>query len=247
MRSQRLLARPTNPSAPTLFHAPLFPHAESYKPSKINPGRCGRVSSISSVTSALDRCDPSPTQLIWTLTPQIIRFTEAGLSDLVRQNDCQTLEFKGYGKNLITRSRGLSPDTPIQIAFRAAYFGLYGKLSQVRATECTYEPAMAKAFLHGRTEANWTVQPESIEFTKVRAFSEQKIEQKITTLRKACECHVGLSTAKASDKTGGSECHVVAQAKHGIYCVYRSQNERMTSLNARPRHTPPHVACLQLC
>ncbi|KAF8415197.1 hypothetical protein L210DRAFT_2748606 [Boletus edulis BED1] len=77
MRSQRLLVCSTNPSAPTLFHAPLFPHAESYKLSKINPGRCGHVSFISSITSALDRCDPSPTQLIWTLMPQIIQFTEA--------------------------------------------------------------------------------------------------------------------------------------------------------------------------
>ena len=36
-------------------------------------------------------------------------------------------------------------------------------------TECTYEPVMTKAFLHGRTEAIRTVQPESIEFTKVSA------------------------------------------------------------------------------
>lgn len=37
-------------------------------------------------------------------------------------------------------------------------------------TECTYEPAMTKAFLHGRTEAIRTVQPESVEFTKVGTF-----------------------------------------------------------------------------
>ena len=34
--------------------------------------------------------------------------------------------------------------------------------------ECVYEPAMTKAFLHGRTEAIRSVQPESVEFTKVR-------------------------------------------------------------------------------
>jgi carnitine O-acetyltransferase len=34
-------------------------------------------------------------------------------------------------------------------------------------TDCTYEPAMTKAFLHGRTEAIRTVQPESVAFTKV--------------------------------------------------------------------------------
>lgn len=33
--------------------------------------------------------------------------------------------------------------------------------------ESTYEPAMTKAFLHGRTEAIRTVQPESVTFVKV--------------------------------------------------------------------------------
>lgn len=33
--------------------------------------------------------------------------------------------------------------------------------------ECTYEPAMTKAFLHGRTEAIRTVQPQSADFVRV--------------------------------------------------------------------------------
>jgi carnitine O-acetyltransferase len=36
--------------------------------------------------------------------------------------------------------------------------------------ECVYEPAMTKAFLHGRTEAIRSVQPESVEFTKVCVY-----------------------------------------------------------------------------
>ena len=36
--------------------------------------------------------------------------------------------------------------------------------------ECVYEPAMTKAFLHGRTEAIRSVQLESVEFVKVRGF-----------------------------------------------------------------------------
>jgi len=35
------------------------------------------------------------------------------------------LEFKGYGKNFIT-GHGFSPDAFVQMAFQAAYFGLYG-------------------------------------------------------------------------------------------------------------------------
>lgn len=89
-----------------------------------------------------------------------VRFAETRLSDLICQNDCQALEFKGYGKNFIT-SHGFSPDAFVQMAFQAAYFGLYGRV------ECVYEPAMTKAFLHGRTEAIRSVQPESVNFTKV--------------------------------------------------------------------------------
>ncbi|KAF8548270.1 acyltransferase ChoActase/COT/CPT [Imleria badia] len=222
-----LLARSINPSAPTLFHAPLSPHAKSYKPPKTNPGRHGHVSSISSVTPALDRYDTSPAKLIWTLTPQIrvgIRFAEMRLSDLICQNDCQALEFKGYGKNFIT-SHGLSPDAFVQMAFQAAYFGLYGKLSSLWSideadrdsplgrTECTYEPAMTKAFLHGRTEAIRTVQPESVEFTKT-FFSEASNEQKIVALRRACERHMGQGLA-ASDKTG--------QHLYALHCLYQRQ------------------------
>ena len=34
--------------------------------------------------------------------------------------------------------------------------------------ECVYEPAMTKAFLHGRTEAIRSVQPQSVNFINVR-------------------------------------------------------------------------------
>lgn len=37
--------------------------------------------------------------------------------------------------------------------------------------ECTYEPAMTKSFLHGRTEAIRTVQPQSVDFVKVMPHS----------------------------------------------------------------------------
>ncbi|KAH0826289.1 hypothetical protein J3R83DRAFT_5766 [Lanmaoa asiatica] len=222
-----LLARSINPSAPTLFHAPLSPHAKSYKPPKAsNPARYCHVSSVSSVSSAL--YDTSPAKLIWTLTPQIrvgIRFAETRLSDLICQNDCQALEFKGYGKNFIT-SHGFSPDAFVQMAFQAAYFGLYGMLcllgslkrlilSLLGRTECTYEPAMTKGFLHGRTEAIRTVQLESVEFTKT-FFSEASNEQKIIALRKACERHVDLT--KECSQGLGQDRHLYA-----LYCLYQRQ------------------------
>jgi carnitine O-acetyltransferase len=149
-----LLARSINPTAPAMFKAKLSPYAKSPLRGTTNtppppPGY---------------RIDPAPKKLEWALTPDIraaIRYAETRLSDLICQNDCQALEFKGYGKNFIT-SHGFSPDAFVQMAFQAAYFGLYGRI------ECTYEPAMTKAFLHGRTEAIRTVQPESVAFVKVR-------------------------------------------------------------------------------
>lgn len=49
---------------------------------------------------------------------------------------------------------GFSPDAFVQMAYQAAYYSLYGRV------ESTYEPAMTKAFLHGRTEAIRSVTPE---------------------------------------------------------------------------------------
>jgi len=114
-----LLARSINPSAPTLFHAPLSPHAKSYKPPRYG-------NNVSASPASL--IDTLPKKLEWTLSPELhvgIRFAETRLSDLICQNDCQALEFKGYGKNFIT-SHGFSPDAFVQMAFQAAYFGLYG-------------------------------------------------------------------------------------------------------------------------
>ena len=51
-----------------------------------------------------------------------------------------------FGARAVTR-HGFSPDAYVQMAFQAAYYSLYGRV------ENTYEPAMTKAFLHGRTEA----------------------------------------------------------------------------------------------
>ena len=109
-----LLARSINPSAPAMFHAPLSPRARAYKPPK----------------GGAETIDTTPKKLEWNLTPYLcagVRFAETRLSDLICQNDCQALEFKGYGKNFIT-SHAFSPDAFVQMAFQAAYFGLYGML-----------------------------------------------------------------------------------------------------------------------
>jgi carnitine O-acetyltransferase len=170
--------RPLNqPLRPNPLPRPLFPFARSYKPPRGQPAPPSRYS-----------IDTTPKKLEWKLTPELrvgILFAETRLSDLICQNECEALEFKGYGKNFIT-SHGFSPDAFVQMAFQA-YFGLYGAWCcvvvfsfylgdvvlmvelEIGPIECVYEPAMTKAFLHGRTEAITSIQRESVEFTTVCA------------------------------------------------------------------------------
>lgn len=203
-----LLARSINPSAPTLFSAPLSPHSKSFKAPRSAPST---ASPNNSQSKPLPLIDTTPKKLEWSLTPEIrtgIRFAETRISDLICQNDCQALEFKGYGKNFITKY-GYSPDAFVQMAFQAAYFGLYGRI------ECTYEPAMTKAFRHGRTEAIRTVQTHTVDFTKT-FFSEAPMGQKINALQKACEGHVKLT--KECSQGLGQDRHLYA-----LYCLLQRE------------------------
>ena len=77
------------------------------------------------------------------------------------------------------------------MAFQAAYYGLYGSI------ECTYEPAMTKAFLHGRTEAIRSVTTESVNFVKVW-WADASDSEKIKALREAIQAHVNLTKTCAS-------------------------------------------------
>ncbi|KAF8967360.1 Choline/Carnitine o-acyltransferase-domain-containing protein [Flammula alnicola] len=109
--------------------------------------------------------------------------------------------------------------------FQAAYFGLYGRI------ECVYEPAMTKAFLHGRTEAVRSIQPEIVNFTKK---SERK--KLIVVMRKACEKHVKLT--RDCSQGLGQDRHLYA-----IYCLiqWQMQNKYESEPNgiASPSPSPP--------
>ncbi|KAJ5793995.1 ATP-grasp fold subdomain 2 [Penicillium paradoxum] len=165
-------------------------------PSKRDPHSFGNVST-------------TPRKLEWDMTPELniaIRFAESHLSDLLYQHEFQVLDFESFGKNFIT-SMGFSPDAFIQMAFQAAYYGLYGRL------ENTYEPAMTKMFLHGRTEAIRTVTPECLDF--VTAFwGENSPDQKVDALRTACQKHTALT--KECSKGQGPDRHLYA-----LYCLWQ--------------------------
>ena len=154
----------------------------------------------------------TPHKLEWDMIPELstaLRFAETRLADLIQQNEFATLEFSHFGKNFIT-SMGFSPDAFVQMAFQAAYYGLYGRI------ECVYEPAMTKMFYHGRTEAIRSVTEESVDF--VRTFwGENPPATKIDALRKACEKHVKIT--KESAKAQGADRHLYA-----LYCIWQRGN-----------------------
>lgn len=145
----------------------------------------------------------TPRKLEWSMVPELalsLRFAETRLADLIQQNDFQTLEFSHYGRKEI-KNMGYSPDAFVQMAFQAAYYALYGKV------ECTYEPAMTKRFLHGRTEAIRSVTEESAAF--VQKFCEDvPVDMKIEYLRRACDKHTSITRACSGGQ--GQDRHLYA-------------------------------------
>lgn len=73
------------------------------------------------------------------------------------------------------------------MAFQAAYYGLYGK------SECTYEPAMTKSFLHGRTEAIRSVTMESKKFVEMYYSTKTSDYEKLNALRDAMKTHTKIT------------------------------------------------------
>ena len=183
-------AKSINGGAPTLWKS------QSPDPSKRDPDSFGDIST-------------TPHKLEWDMIPELqiaLRFAETRLADLIHQNEFRTLDFAGYGKNFIT-SMGYSPDAFVQMAFQAAYYGLYGRI------ENTYEPAMTKMYYHGRTEAIRTVTPEATEF--VRTFwAENPPQKKVDALKTATQKHTAVT--KESNKAQGHDRHLYA-----LYCVWQ--------------------------
>ncbi|KAG5925529.1 hypothetical protein E4U42_004204 [Claviceps africana] len=183
-------ARTINGQAPTLWTS------TSPDPSKRDPESFGDVNT-------------TPRKLEWDMVPELsiaVRFAETRLADLIEQNEFQCLDFSSYGKNFIT-SMGLSPDAFVQMAFQAAYYGLYGRV------ECTYEPAMTKFYLHGRTEAVRTVSQESVDFVQT-FWADNPPEHKIAALKRACQKHTGR--IKECLKAEGCDRHLYA-----LFCVWQ--------------------------
>ncbi|MCJ1407877.1 hypothetical protein MMC19_001948 [Ptychographa xylographoides] len=177
-------------------HSPTLWSSTSPDPSKRDPRSFGDVST-------------TPHKLEWDMVPELstaLRFAETRLADLIQQNEFQTLDFEAYGKNFIT-SMGFSPDAFVQMAFQAAYYGLYGRV------ECTYEPAMTKMFLHGRTEAIRSVTAESVNFVQT-FWAENPPAAKVNALTAATKKHT--NNTRECSKAQGQDRHLYA-----LYSVWQ--------------------------
>ncbi|RKP31993.1 acyltransferase ChoActase/COT/CPT [Metschnikowia bicuspidata] len=172
-----------------------------------------------------------PRKLEWDLTPDLslaLRFGETRLSDLINQNEFKNLEFKSYGSATIKKMK-YSPDAFVQMAFQASYYALYGKV------ECTYEPAMVKSFLHGRTETIRTVSQESN--LLVRKFFDPAMpaKAKLKYLADACEKHTEQTKRCLQGK--GVDRHLFA-----LFCIWKrymagAETGALQAVDMRPDDT----------
>lgn len=93
------------------------------------------------------------------------------------------------------------------MAIQAAYYGLYGKC------ESTYEPAMTKTFLHGRTEAIRSVTSESHTFVENYFSTKTTSQVKLDSLRAALKAHTNIT--RECSKGQGQDRHLYA-----LECVW---------------------------
>lgn len=151
-----------------------------------------------------------PRKLEWNLTKDLslaLRFAETRLSDLIHQNEFSTLEYKKYGMERM-KKMGVSPDAYVQMCFQLTYYSLYGKV------ESTYEPAMTKIFIHGRTEAIRSVSEQSNEFVTKFLQKDVSPSEKIRLLKDACKQH-SMTTRECSMGLG-EDRHLYA-----LFCIWK--------------------------
>ncbi|XP_071460433.1 palmitoyl thioesterase CPT1C isoform X6 [Marmota flaviventris] len=111
---------------------------------------------------------PQPQRLQWDLPEQVhlsISLALRGAETLSSNVDCHVFPFSHFGKSFIKRCH-LSPDSFVQMALQLAHFRDRGQFC------LTYESAMTRLFLEGRTETVRSCTREACNF--VRAMEDQE-------------------------------------------------------------------------
>ncbi|XP_076987215.1 palmitoyl thioesterase CPT1C isoform X2 [Tamandua tetradactyla] len=153
---------------------------------------------------------PQPQRLIWDLPEKIhlsISLALRGATTLSGNIDCHVFPFSHFGKSFIKRCH-LSPDSFIQMALQLAHFRDRGQFC------LTYESAMTRLFLEGRTETVRSCTREACNFVRAMEDEKETDPQCLALLRVAVDKHQSL--LKAAMTGQGVDRHLFA-----LYIVSR--------------------------
>uniref|UniRef100_A0A8C9UJN6 Carnitine palmitoyltransferase 1C n=1 Tax=Spermophilus dauricus TaxID=99837 RepID=A0A8C9UJN6_SPEDA len=153
---------------------------------------------------------PQPQRLQWDLPEQVhlsISLALRGAETLSSNVDCHVFPFSHFGKSFIKRCH-LSPDSFVQMALQLAHFRDRGQFC------LTYESAMTRLFLEGRTETVRSCTREACDFVRAMEDQEKTDPQCLALFRVAVEKHQAL--LKAAMCGQGVDRHLFA-----LYIVSR--------------------------
>ncbi|XP_020015570.2 palmitoyl thioesterase CPT1C isoform X1 [Castor canadensis] len=147
---------------------------------------------------------PQPQRLQWDLPDQIhpsISLALRGAKTLSANIDCHVFPFSHFGKSFIRRCH-LPSDSFIQMALQLAHFRDRGQFC------LTYESAMTRLFLEGRTETVRSCTREACNFVKAMEDKEKTDPQCLALFRVAVDKHQALLKAAMSGQ--GVDRHLFA-------------------------------------
>ena len=133
---------------------------------------------------------------------------------------------EGVGKRFVKLS-GSSPDSFIQMAIQLAHFKESGRF------DSTYESALTKRFLHGRTETIRSVSEASKAYCN--GFSLDNLPQSGALLLEACGKHA--QTAKAAKSGFGVDRHLF-----GLYSLAKQEKEDNADFKIPSIFTSPYYS-----
>ncbi|KAM7330903.1 hypothetical protein ACRRTK_010092 [Alexandromys fortis] len=147
---------------------------------------------------------PQPQRLQWDLPEQLqpsISLALRGAKILSGNIDCHVFPFPHFGKNFI-KSCHVSSDSFIQLVLQLAHFRDRGQFC------LTYESAMTRLFLEGRTETVRCCTREACHFVRAMEDKEKTDQQRLALFRVAVDKHRALLKAAMSGQ--GTDRHLFA-------------------------------------
>ncbi|XP_042130560.1 palmitoyl thioesterase CPT1C isoform X2 [Peromyscus maniculatus bairdii] len=147
---------------------------------------------------------PQPQRLQWDLPEEIhpsISLALRGAKTLSGNVDCHVFPFSHFGKSFIKRCH-VSSDSFIQLVLQLAHFRDRGQFC------LTYESAMSRLFLEGRTETVRSCTREACHFVRAMEDKEKTDQQCLALFRVAVDKHQALLKAAMSGQ--GIDRHLFA-------------------------------------